>query len=209
MLLLFLLCYLLDLHSPTLASSADVVFNEIASASGNLTALRHEIAPCWVSSLNFRSTSDILWSCIVTLVACVYTAVHLNVPPIHETKWQFVWRKARWVAMALFAPEIVLYTAYSQYVEARDLVKELNRIRFGEENGSSDDTEKGISSANGPRSGAGALDATERYGLRYGFFIVMGGCITRDVEKELERSTHQCDYYSQRRHRPGSRGLVH
>ena len=92
--------------------------------------------------------------------------------------------------MALFAPEIVLYTAYSQYVEARDLVKELNRIRFGEENGSSDDTEKGISSANGPRSGAGALDATERYGLRYGFFIVMGGCITRDVENLSDQHTN-------------------
>jgi hypothetical protein len=36
----------------------------------------------------------------------------------------------KWVGMALFAPELVLYTAYSQYSEARDLVKELNRLRF-------------------------------------------------------------------------------
>jgi hypothetical protein len=37
--------------------------------------------------------------------------------------------------MALFAPELVLFTAYSQFQEARDLVKELNRLRFGDEDG--------------------------------------------------------------------------
>jgi hypothetical protein len=39
------------------------------------------------------------------------------------------------VGMALFGPELVLFTAYSQYQEARDLVKELNRLRFGDEDG--------------------------------------------------------------------------
>ncbi len=32
--------------------------------------------------------------------------------------------------MALFAPEIVLFTAYAQYLEARVLVKKLNYHRF-------------------------------------------------------------------------------
>ena len=198
-----LLCFSPSVLKGVLGASADFISNEIASAAGNLSTLNHDIAPSWISSSEIRSTSDILWSCIITLTACVYTAVHLNVPPIHESNWQEIYRKAGWVAMALFAPEIVLFTAYAQYSEAHDLVKELNNIRFGEENApptmlarlkyfpklvkkiwhgmakkvvtlQTEDTEKGSTHTR-------ALDHNERYELIHGFFIVMGGCITRDV----------------------------
>ncbi|KAK0731493.1 hypothetical protein B0H67DRAFT_564960 [Lasiosphaeris hirsuta] len=45
----------------------------------NKTALGSIRAPLWVLSLEIRGTSNILWSCVVTLVACIYTALHLNV----------------------------------------------------------------------------------------------------------------------------------
>ena len=85
--------------------------------------------------------------------------------------------------MALFAPEIVLYTAYTQYSEARKLVKELNRIRFGDRDGPlTRDLEKGTSNGN-------LSETPVRFGLRYGFFVVMGGCITKNVEKISDRYT--------------------
>ena len=200
-----LLSFSSNVFSVVRGASADFISNEIASAAGNLSTLNHDIAPSWISSSDVRGTSDILWSCIITLTACIYTAVHLNVPPLRETKWQSVYRKAGWVAMALFAPEIVLFTAYAQYSETRDLVKELNEIRFGKGDppptalGSlkyfprlvkslwrgmgqtiadqpARDTEKGSTHAEGSNS-------TERYKLLHGFFIVMGGCISRDVRK--------------------------
>ena len=113
----------------SLAYSSPTVEEELSAAAGNLTALKSGIASSWVVGPQFRGTSDILWSCIVTLIACIYTAIHLNVPPAHEGNWHFIWRKAKWVALALFAPELVLFCAYRQFSEARKLVKELNELR--------------------------------------------------------------------------------
>lgn len=101
---------------------------QLSAAKGNRTTLHTEISPPWVSSSNARGTSDILWSCIVTLTACVYTALHLNVPSADEGKLAFYWRKLKWVAIALFAPEIILYCALTQFLEALELVKQLNTL---------------------------------------------------------------------------------
>ena len=102
---------------------------EISNAAGNVTILKTKVAPAWASAPGVRGTSQILWSCILTLVACVYTALHLNVPPHNEGQWQFLWRKIKWVAIALFAPEIVLYCACAQFWEGRRLIKKFNAIR--------------------------------------------------------------------------------
>lgn len=71
----------------------------------NLTALRTIPAPPWVEAPSFRGTTDILYSCVITLIACIYTALHLNIPP---PKSNLVWQKVKWVFSALIAPEIVL-----------------------------------------------------------------------------------------------------
>jgi hypothetical protein len=94
----------------------------------NLTALRTEIAPAWVPDPGGRGTWDLLYSCLFTLLLCVYTAIHLNVPPLNETKFFFWLRKTKWVSIAAFAPEIVVVTALNQWLWARYLMKELNKI---------------------------------------------------------------------------------
>ncbi len=103
---------------------SDVVFNQIDSNQGNLTALRALTTSSWVSAPNYRGTSDILWSCIVTLVACVYTALHLNIPG-RSGKWRRLLQKLKWTATALLAPEVVLYVASSQFLRARALSRDL------------------------------------------------------------------------------------
>ena len=112
-------------------SSADSVERSIAAAEGNVTILESQVAPSWVASSHVRGTTDILWSCILTLVACIYNAIHLNILSAHEWRGRFLWRKAKWVIVALLGPEIVLYCAVLQFLEARALVKELGRIRRG------------------------------------------------------------------------------
>ena len=112
-----------------LVHGSSIVEEELSAAAGNLTIFKTKIASPWVQGPKARGTSDILWSCIVTLTACIYTAIHLNVPPAHEGKWNFIWRKTKWVGLALLAPEIVLYCAYNQFAKARKLVKELNELR--------------------------------------------------------------------------------
>jgi hypothetical protein len=95
---------------------------------GNKTALRHESAPQWVLEPQSRGTFSILYSCTFTLFLCIYTAVHLNVPP-HEGHIWFYVRKTKWVMVALLSPEVVLYSAWSQWQHAREFVAEIENMR--------------------------------------------------------------------------------
>lgn len=101
------------------------VSQQLSAAEGNQTTLKSQIAPGLTSSANYRGTLDIVWSCVLTITACIYTALHLNIP-------SNTWRKVEWAAVALLAPELVLYSALRQFADARDLVKKLNEQRFGE-----------------------------------------------------------------------------
>jgi hypothetical protein len=108
-------------------TNAGEVRATLESIKNNKTALNSIQAPPWVSSPDFRGTSSILWSCIVTLFACIYTALHLNVPT-EKGVWAQMRLKLRWVFAALLAPEVVLYIASTQFIKARWLQKELNRL---------------------------------------------------------------------------------
>ena len=52
---------------------------------------------------------------------CVYTAVHLNIPKKGTTKLELYKRKTKWVVLGFLAPELVLYTAWSQWYSAKKL----------------------------------------------------------------------------------------
>jgi hypothetical protein len=98
-------------------------------AGGNVTILNTEAAPGWADSPQFRGTSDILWSCIVTITACVYTAMHLNIPREHRSKWARLGAKVKWATIAILGPELVLLTAFKQFRAARDLCTSLKNIQ--------------------------------------------------------------------------------
>ena len=93
----------------------------------NLTALRTEIAPPWVPDPDNRGTWSLLYSCVFTLVLCVWTAIHLNVPSYHESQISQWLRKLKWVVLAVIAPELGVYAACEQYLQAKELIGELAR----------------------------------------------------------------------------------
>lgn len=99
----------------------------INANDNNITALNTLFAPAWLSSPSVRGTSDILWSCISTLVACIYTALHLNVPANTGT-WAMLKHKAEWLLVALLALEIVVYMAISQLYAAYRLKTRLREL---------------------------------------------------------------------------------
>ena len=78
--------------------------------------VRH--TPAWRAEPNLRGSFSILSTCLVTMLLCIWTAVHLNIPQ-HGTKKRLFWRKAMWLAFGLLAPELVAYTAFRQLQEAR------------------------------------------------------------------------------------------
>ena len=73
---------------------------------GNGTDIVH-----WQPNPQIRGTFDILSTCIITMLLCVWTAVHLNVSP-PGTVWAPRLRKIGWLILALLAPEMVAYTAW-------------------------------------------------------------------------------------------------
>ncbi|AEO69224.1 uncharacterized protein THITE_2052648 [Thermothielavioides terrestris NRRL 8126] len=77
----------------------------IRANRNNATALQTMDAPPWVSTAEFRGTMDILQTCILTLFACVYTALHLDVPA-RTNFLSLLARKTKWVFTTLFAPEM-------------------------------------------------------------------------------------------------------
>ena len=112
-------------QDPGLKTVQEQVFKYLTT--DNRDALRTIPAPSFVGTPEIRGTTTILWSCIITLIACLYTALHLNVPG--DTKALPMLReKFKWVIIGLVAPEIVLYLASSQFLEARHLSKELTRL---------------------------------------------------------------------------------
>ena len=60
----------------------------------------------WEGEGGGRGTWTILSTSIVTLILCVWTAVHMNIPREGHGSAQ-TFAKARWMLMALFAPEVV------------------------------------------------------------------------------------------------------
>ena len=85
----------------------------------------------WTPSPTGRGTWDILFSCIVTLGLCVYSAIHLNIPPPGATVWWKAGMKAKWLFIALLAPEFVVFNAWRQRSEAHHIAKGL-RERAGQ-----------------------------------------------------------------------------
>ena len=83
----------------------------------------------WVSQPNGRGTFDILWSCLFTIFLCTWVSLHLNIPAMHETYWDQFFRKMRWMAQAIMAPEFVLCLATGQKVEAERSVKQFKNSR--------------------------------------------------------------------------------
>lgn len=81
----------------------------------------------WTSEPRTRGTFSILSSCVVTILLCVSTALHLNIPDYRDEgrRWisrRSLWSKVTWLIFALVAPELVAYTAFYQRSEAVKLV---------------------------------------------------------------------------------------
>lgn len=65
----------------------------------------------WKPNPTSRGTFDVLSTCIITLLLCVWTAVHLNVSPPGQF-WKSIFRKIKWLILALLAPEVVVIIAW-------------------------------------------------------------------------------------------------
>ena len=86
----------------------------------------------WQPEPSTRGTWSILSTCTITVSLCLWTAVHLNVPPPNQKNAQ-LWRKMYWLAIGLIAPELIAYMAWYQ---RRVVAKALEDIKkaIGQQN---------------------------------------------------------------------------
>lgn len=73
-----------------------------------------------------RTISDIVISCLATIIACTWTAVHPNISAPTDSRWGICKRRTVTALCALFAPEAVATWALRQNIAAQAIVEEYN-----------------------------------------------------------------------------------
>ena len=68
----------------------------------------------WQSSPNRRGTIDIIVNCLFTIVSCIWSAQHFNLPAPRDGFWTQLLRKAKWSALATLFPEVLLVQAVAE-----------------------------------------------------------------------------------------------
>lgn len=100
--------------------------NPDGSQTGNGT---HYVG--FVSDPNRRGTVTLVTSCLLTLLLCVWSALHLNVPYQRASKWTKFRTNVKWVCIGVYAPELVVFTAWRQWSSARILGQTVAVIQKG------------------------------------------------------------------------------
>jgi hypothetical protein len=70
-----------------------------------------------------RTVWNIIWGCLVTLFACIWVAVHPNIPGPHDTSLTIALRRVKVMVLALIAPELVILWAIRQWFVASRLAE--------------------------------------------------------------------------------------
>jgi hypothetical protein len=101
-----------------------VVFFKLYSASAiplsASLALRNQPQVVgFVQDPNGRGTFGLIISCVLTLILCVWSALHLNIPTPHEPFFRAIWRSICWILAGIYAPELVVFTAWRQWSSAK------------------------------------------------------------------------------------------
>ena len=132
----------------------------------------------WRGDPNGRGTMTLLISCLATLSLCVYSSIHLNVPRYGERRVKYWLRFGRWLLTGIFAPELVVFTAWRQYSSARVLqqkiVGNLKNVAIREEEA----RKKKRGENQIADTGKDAEDAREPAKVTFTFHMVLGKYIT-------------------------------
>jgi hypothetical protein len=77
----------------------------------------------WVEEPKQRGTFGILSLCLTTMIICVWSAVHMDIPHTRHSSTRRFLIRVGWMLIALIAPEALLYLAINQRIQAHTLEK--------------------------------------------------------------------------------------
>lgn len=75
-----------------------------------------------------RTLIDITRSCILTIAACVYRAIHPNIPNPEASRWKVHLERFQVTLLALIAPELVIFWAIRQWLGARLIKQDMDKV---------------------------------------------------------------------------------
>jgi hypothetical protein len=70
-----------------------------------------------------RSIWNIVWSSLATLFACIWVAIHPNVPGFMDGTLAKLEQRAKLLLTAVIAPELIIMFAMWQWVRARQVMQ--------------------------------------------------------------------------------------
>ncbi|PTB64813.1 hypothetical protein BBK36DRAFT_141418 [Trichoderma citrinoviride] len=111
-----------------------------------------------------RGTLSLLFSCLVTLSLCVWSAIHLDLPPYGESDIEYAYRYLKWSVLGVFGPELVIWAAWRQFISARTLTKYVKER-----------------SNNGQRN----VNKRQQWTMVHGFYAGMGGFVFDTATTEM------------------------
>lgn len=107
-------------------------------------AANKDLVHGWVSTDCGRGTSDILWSCLATILLCVWTVIHLPVPCLSRFEQGRIvpgepersWRN--WIIrsgiipalISVIAPEVLTFIAVTELITAWQSKRELRAMKW-------------------------------------------------------------------------------
>jgi hypothetical protein len=77
----------------------------------------------WQPEPTMRGTFNLLSTCILTLILCVWSAIHLNLPGEASGARKKV-RRLIWIICGLVIPEYIVMIAWTQHQGAKRLARE-------------------------------------------------------------------------------------
>jgi len=82
---------------------------------------------CSSDKFGTRSLWNIIWSCLSTIFACTWIAVHPNIPAPKDSKWIVFRRRVAIIGYVLIAPEMVILWAARQHYGAKHFAEQHQR----------------------------------------------------------------------------------
>lgn len=130
---LLVFCLALSQSSETAAIATDSIPNATATPLSvpNLTTTTttNSSSITCESGYSSRSLVDIVQSCLLTIFACVWVAVHRNIPGPKQTPLAVHLTWLGVVFLAVLVPEWILAWALRQFLKARELATKLEAAR--------------------------------------------------------------------------------
>ncbi|KAJ3572089.1 hypothetical protein NP233_g3323 [Leucocoprinus birnbaumii] len=90
-----------------------------------LSLFGRQLPEC-IQPTRYRTTSEIIWSCIGTIFACTWVAIHPNLPGPYDSGLQLLKRRITIAIVAIMGPEFIVFFASRQWESAKKIKREFN-----------------------------------------------------------------------------------